>query len=93
MNSESKMNEIVVLKIRVTYDERNNLYQCANEMGLSFNTYARKLLLDETYSSPLQADRIMQLMPRLYTTIDEVEDADVRKELKDLGGQICRCLK
>lgn len=78
--------------LRVNTEEYDYIAQQAKDMKLSTNTYIRKRIFDNT-GCRTQFDRIMQLIPVLYTTIDAVSDAAIRQELRELGGQICQCLK
>lgn len=90
MNSVSNKNKLIHL--RVTTEEYDYITQQANDMKLSANTYIKKRIFDNT-GCRTQLDRIMQLIPVLHTTIDAVSDTSVRQELRELGGQICQCLK
>lgn len=79
--------------IRVTDDEHTHIVQQAERMKIPVSRYINKKIFDSGTGRTEQFDRIMQLIPVLYTTIDEVEDASARQKLRALGGQICQCLK
>lgn len=79
--------------IRVTADEHTRITQQAEHMKIPVSRYIKKKIFDSGAGCTEQLDRIMQLIPVLYTTIDEVGDAALRQELRALGGQICQCLK
>lgn len=78
---------------RVTEDEYAHIAQQAEQMKMPVNRYINKKVFASSAGCTEQFDRIMQLIPVLQTTIDEVEDTSVRQKLRALGGQICQCLK
>ena len=79
--------------LRVTADEYTYIFQQAEQMKIPVSRYIKKKVFASSAGCTEQFDRIMQLIPVLQTTIDEVGDVAVRQELKALGGQICQCLK
>lgn len=79
--------------IRFTADEYAHIIQRAGHMKIPISRYIKKKIFDSSAGCTEQFDRIMQLIPVLQTTIDEVKDASVRQELRALGGQICQNLK
>lgn len=91
MNSAS--NKSKSLCLRVSVDEYNYIIQQAHNTNLSINTYIKKQVLDTTGGRGTQHDRIMQLIPGLYCSIDSVENVTVRKELKKKVSQLCQYLK
>lgn len=88
----SSPNEHKSICLRVTTEEYDYITQQAKDMKLSTNTYIKKRIFENS-GCRTQFDRIMQMIPVLYTTIDAVSDAAIRQELRELGGQICQCLK
>ena len=49
--------------------------------------------LDRETGPGMRAREIMQLMPEFYQQVSQVGDAELRRQLMDIGGAICRCLK
>ena len=79
--------------LRVTEDEYTHIAQHAEHMKMPISKYVKKKIFDSGAGCTEQFDRIMQLIPVLHTTIDEVEDTSVRQQLRALVGQICQYLK
>lgn len=79
--------------IRVTPEEYDYISQQAEHMKIPASRYIKKKIFDTNAGRTEQYDRIMQLIPVLQTTIDEVKDTSVRQELRALGGQICQYLR
>lgn len=79
--------------IRFTADEYAYIIQRVEHMKIPISRYIKKKIFDSSAGCTEQFDRIMQLIPVLYTTIDAVGDAAIRQELRELGGQICQYLK
>lgn len=86
-------NEQKQICLRVTSDEYTHIVQQAEHMKMPISRYLKKKIFASGTGCAEQLDQIMQLIPILQTTIDEVEDTSVRQELRALGGQICQCLK
>ena len=81
------------IPLRISIEDYNYIAEQARKMNVSMNTYIKKKVLDNSGGCQTQFDQIMQLVPILQTTIDEVKDTAVRQELRELGGRICQCLK
>lgn len=81
------------IRISLSDEQHQNLLERAAEQHSTLKDYTKNKLLDDTLGVKLLSDRIMQLMPRFYNLVSEIDDPNIRKELTDFGGTICRYLK
>jgi len=81
------------VRIELKKEEYENIQRQAKERGCSLRAYAAQKILDSDAGSDQISNDVMRLIPKLYSVAANVEDATIRKELEDIGGAICRCLK
>lgn len=81
------------IRISLSDEQHQNLLERAAEQHSTLKDYTKNKLLDDTLGVKLLSDRIMQLMPRFYNLVSEIDNPNIRKELADFGGTICRYLK
>ena len=84
---------IKTIKIELTEQEYDQVSEQAERMKLSLRKYAKMRVLDQELGPDMRCRQIMQLMPFFYHAADKVTDSNVKQELWNVGGQICRCLR
>lgn len=81
------------IKSRVASEEYDALKSEAKEKKISMSHLVRVKVTDTQDGVQALSDEIMKLMPRFYYFVEQIEDETVRKELMEIGGQICQRLK
>lgn len=81
------------IKIILTQDQYDYIVTQANDMKYSLRAYATLKTLDDNNGTETLKRQIMQIMPKFYNKLLELEDQPVRKALTEMGEQICRILK
>lgn len=82
-----------IIRIDLSEAQHQDVQHRAMEQHITIKAFAKNKLLDDTLGVKLLSDRIMQLMPRFYNLVSEIDNPNIRKELADFGGTICRYLK
>lgn len=81
------------IKIDVSLEDHQYLSEQAKQWKISTRSYVKMKALDRETGPGMRAREIMQLMPEFYQQVSQVGDAELRRQLMDIGGAICRCLK
>ena len=82
-----------IIKSRVASEEYDALKSEAKEKKISMSHLVRVKVTDTQDGVQALSDKIMKLMPRFYYLVEQIEAETVRKELMEIGGQICQRLK
>ena len=89
-NSKPSMKSI---KIMVTEEEHQKIMAEAEQMKYSIRQYVKMKALDSNVGVEQRSRQIMQLMPKFYNYVDDIEDPHTKEQLLEIGGWICRFSK
>lgn len=81
------------IKIMLTEEEYQKIAAEAERMKYSLRQYVKMKALDDDAGVEQRSRQIMQLMPKFYNYVDDVEDLHTKKQLMKIGGQICQFLR
>lgn len=89
-NNKEKLKSV---KIEVTEEEHQRLLNESNQMKYSIRKYVKMKALDNSIGVEQRCRQIMQIMPKFYNHVNDIEDSYTRQKLMEIGGQICQHLK
>ena len=81
------------IKIMLSEEEHQKIAIEAEQMKHSLRQYVKMKALDNDAGVEQRSRQIMQLMPKFYNYVDDIEDPHTKKQLMKIGGQICQFLK
>ena len=85
--------KIKTIRIELSEEEYHLVVKQAEKMKIPIRRYAKMRVLEEEPGPDMRCRQIMQLMPRFYLAADRVTDSEVRQELQEIGGCLCRFLR
>lgn len=92
-NNRENSKDITYIKVGLTQEEKESVVRQAKEQKISINKFAKTKMLDSSKGVKELSDEIMRQMVDYYELVQQVQDKQLRKELMEMGGKLCRSLK
>lgn len=92
-NRKETNRDISYIKVGLTLEAKESVVRQAKEQKISINKFAKTKVLDSSKGVKELSDEIMRQMVDYYELVNQVQDKQLRKELMEMGGKLCRSLK